>query len=143
MAEKRAAWTSRRVIYDSRQGDIVNQYIVFSRVFDEQRRLYPDDRRKAVRETIRICRERDVLREYLAGEEAAAVMFTFADQVDAMQEALETERAEGEARGEARGESKMSALMDRLLSLGRIDDARRAARDEGFRAKLFSELKIL
>ena len=43
--------------------------------------------------------ERDVLKEYLEREEAAAVMFTFADQVEAMNEALSTERAEGEKKG--------------------------------------------
>ena len=45
-----------------------------------QREMHSDDMRKAVQETIRICREKDVLRDYLKGEEAAAVMFAFADQ---------------------------------------------------------------
>lgn len=76
--------------------ELINQYIAFSKVFDEQYRRYPGDRTKAVQETIRICLERDVLKEYLEREEAAAVMFTFADQVEAMNEALSTERAEGE-----------------------------------------------
>jgi len=89
-----------KVIYDSRKGDIINQYITFSKVFDEQYRRYPGDRTKAVQETIRICLERDVLKEYLEREEAAAVMFTFADQVEAMNEALSTERAEGEKKGD-------------------------------------------
>ena len=93
-----------KVIYDSRKGDIINQYITFSKVFDEQYRLYPGDRTKAVQETIRICLERDVLKEYLEREEAAAVMFTFADQVEAMNEALSTERAEGEKKGEKKGD---------------------------------------
>lgn len=84
-----------KVIYDSKQGDIINQYITFSKVFNEQYRLYPGDRSKAVQETIRICKEKDVLKTYLEREEAAAIMFTFADQVDAMNEALTAERAEG------------------------------------------------
>jgi len=37
-----------------------------------------------------------VLKEHLERGEAAAVMFTFADQVEAMNEALSEERAEGE-----------------------------------------------
>ena len=48
---KRTFWESddccidvtAHVIYDSRKGDILNQFIVFSRVFDEQRKLYPND----------------------------------------------------------------------------------------------------
>ena len=87
--------------------DVVPGFAVpFSRVFDEQRRLYPGDRAKAVQETIRICMDKNVLKEYLAREEAAAVMFTIADQEEAMKEALEMERAEGEAEGEARGARK-------------------------------------
>ena len=45
-----------------------------------------------------------MLKEYLEREEAAAVMFTFADQVEAMNEALSTERAEGEKKGEKKGD---------------------------------------
>jgi hypothetical protein len=92
-----------KVIYDSCPGDIINQFIVFSKVFDEQRRLYPDDKRKAVRETIRICKEKDVLKSYLEQEEAAAVMFTFADQEQEFNRALRKEREEGELTGERRG----------------------------------------
>jgi hypothetical protein len=33
--------------------------------------------------------------------------------------------------------------MDKLLSLGRVDDARKAAKDENFRAGLFKEFHIL
>ena len=98
-----------KVIYDSRQGDILNQFITFSKVFDRMRRQYPDDMRKAVQETIRICKEKKVLAAYLEGEEAATVMFTFADQEREFSRALRKEReagvAEGEARGEARGEA--------------------------------------
>ena len=92
-----------KVIYDSKQGDILNQFITFSKVFDAQRKLYPDDRRKAVQETIRICREKDVLTAYLEQEEAAAVMFTFADQEREFSRALRKEREAGEARGEIKG----------------------------------------
>ena len=78
----------------------INQYIVFSQVFDEQRKLYPDDQRKAVQEAIRICREKDVLNEYLAEEEAAVVMYTFADQEKEFSRALRQERREGENIGD-------------------------------------------
>ena len=147
-----------KVIYDSKQGDIINQYITFSKVFDKQYRLYPGDRAKAVRETIRICLERDVLKEYLEREEAAAVMFSFADQVDAMNEALSTERAEGEKKGRAEGEkkgraegekkgraegeSRLAALITTLFSIGRGSEVEKVASDEQYRAKLFKEFQI-
>ncbi|MBR2258948.1 MAG: hypothetical protein IJ899_16800 [Blautia sp.] len=71
-----------------------------------QREMHSDDMRKAVQETIRICREKDVLRDYLKGEEAAAVMFAFADQEKEFNKALRTERREGISIGEARGEAR-------------------------------------
>ena len=77
-----------KVIYDSKAGDILYQFIAFSKVFDGQRKKYPDDKRKAVQDTIRICKEKDVLKEYLAREEAATVMFAFADQEKEFSRAL-------------------------------------------------------
>ena len=99
-----------KVIYDSKAGDILSQFIDFSHVFDSQRKLYSDDMRKAVQETIRICREKNVLRDYLKGEEAAAVMFAFADQEKEFNKALRTERREGISIGEARGEARGEAI---------------------------------
>ena len=81
---------------------------------------------------------KNVLKEYLAGEEAAAVMFTFADQVDAMNEALEMERAEGKAEGERR----FAALMNKLLLLGRIGDVQRVTTDKKYRDDLYTEFNI-
>ena len=83
-----------KVIYDSKKGDILNQFITFSKVFDQMRKQYPDDLRKAVQETIRICRAQDVLASYLAEEEAATVMFTFAAQEREYNKALRKEREE-------------------------------------------------
>ena len=48
----------------------------------------------------------DVLKDYLEGEEAAAVMFAFADQEKEFNKALRTERREGEARGISIGEAR-------------------------------------
>ena len=79
--------------------------------------------------------ERDVLKEYLEREEAAAVMFTFADQVEAMNEALAEERAEGE--------SRLADLITKLFASGRGDEVERAAKDEDFRTGLFKEFHIL
>ncbi len=59
-----------KVIYESPtldetgKEDIIGQYIAFSRIYDEQRRLHGRTQ-KAVWETLRICGERDILREYL------------------------------------------------------------------------------
>ncbi len=95
---------------------------------------------------IRICKNKNVLNDYLAREEAAAIMFTIADQAEAMKEALEMERAEGKAEGKAEGlaegEGRMAALMKKLLSLGRMEDLQKAATDQKYREVLYTEFKI-
>jgi len=40
--------------------DIINQYIIFCKVFDEQRKLYGMTE-QTVKETIRICKDRNIL----------------------------------------------------------------------------------
>ena len=83
-----------KVIYDSAEGDILNQYIVFSKVFTEQYKRYGKSQ-KTIDETLRICKERNALVEYLENEEVATIMYKFMDQETAMRKALRTERKEG------------------------------------------------
>ena len=59
------------------------------------------------------------------------------DQVEARGIAI------GEARGEAKGINKLAALIDQLISLGRLEDIQKAAKDEDYRADLFKEFQIL
>ena len=61
-----------KVIYESNEDDIINQYIIFCKVFDEQRKLYGMTE-QTVRETIRICKDRNVLKEYLMNREMEVV----------------------------------------------------------------------
>lgn len=53
-----------KVLYGSGQGDIISQYVTFTKVYDGQRKLHGRTR-KAVTETIRICKDKNVLKEYL------------------------------------------------------------------------------
>ena len=61
-----------RVIYESDTEDIINQYIIFCKVFDEQRKLYGMTE-QTVKETIRICKDRNILKEYLIRREKEVV----------------------------------------------------------------------
>ena len=61
-----------KVIYESDTEDIINQYIIFCKVFDEQRKFYGMTER-AVKETIRICKDRNILKEYLINREVEVV----------------------------------------------------------------------
>ena len=138
-----------KIIYDSTPGDIINQFITFAQVFDEQIQLYGRTR-NAVEETLRICRDQDVLKEYLQEKEAEEIMFTWLDEQRAKkieyEEIKQEGRAEGEkigrAEGEAKGETRLGLLMNKLLSSGRNSDALRAASDAGYRKQLYQELNI-
>jgi len=61
-----------KVIYESDTEDIINQYIIFCKIFDEQRKLYGMTE-NAVKETIRICEDRNILKEYLMSREVEVV----------------------------------------------------------------------
>ena len=58
-----------RVLYErSDSRDIINQYIIFCKVFNKQVKKYGKTG-TAIEETIRICKDKDVLGEYLAQKE--------------------------------------------------------------------------
>ena len=67
--------------------DIIGQYIVFSHVFDDMVRRYGLDR-QAAEETIRVCRDRGVLAEYLREreEEVMEAMVILFDQKTAVEQ---------------------------------------------------------
>ena len=91
-----------RVLRDSKQGDILNQYVSFTRIFDEQVRKLGRTR-AAVEKTLRICRERDVLADYLAKEEVAAIMFTFVDKEKQLARYIKEEREDAHSKGVEQG----------------------------------------
>ncbi len=61
-----------KVLYQENEKDIVGQYIIFSKVYNEQRKQYGITK-KAITETIRICKNRNVLKEYLENKEQEVV----------------------------------------------------------------------
>ena len=70
-----------KIIYLSDSNDIINQYIGFCRVFNEQVALYGRTL-TAAKEIIRICRNRNLLTEYLSEREKEVedIMLTLFDQ---------------------------------------------------------------
>ena len=61
-----------RVIYESDRDNIINEYIVFCKVFNEQIKEHGMTR-QAVAETIRICKDRNILKQYLSSKELEVV----------------------------------------------------------------------
>jgi biotin operon repressor len=70
-----------KVIYAGKNNNIIDQYITFTRVYDEQRKKLKTTR-EAVIETIRICKDKGVLKEYLESRESEviSIMMSLFDQ---------------------------------------------------------------
>ena len=56
--------TVRVIQFDANKNDIINQYIAFCRVFDDLRKQYGYSQ-KTIRETLHICRHKNILAEYV------------------------------------------------------------------------------
>lgn len=82
-----------KVIYESDKDDIINQYIIFCKVFNEQTKKHGMTK-KAVTETICICKDRNVLGEYLAQreKEVVAIMMSLFDEEQIMKSFIKSER---------------------------------------------------
>lgn len=96
-----------RVISTESTEDIIGQYIIFAHVYDQQVKLYGRDR-KAAEETVRICKDRGVLREYLEAHEKEVInsMIMLFEQEEAVK------RYGNRMRSEGRGEGKIATLAE-------------------------------
>ncbi len=99
-----------KVIYESDKDDIINQYIIFCKVFNEQTKQHGMTR-KAITETIRICKDRNVLRDYLVQreKEVVTIMMSLFDEEQIMKSFIKSERHD-EARETAERMIKMGKL---------------------------------
>lgn len=61
-----------KVIYESDKDNIINEYIIFCKVFNEQVKAHGMTK-QAVTETIRICKDRNILKQYLSSKEVEVV----------------------------------------------------------------------
>lgn len=84
-----------KVIYDGKDNDIISQYVTFTKVYNDQMKLYGRTR-KTVEETIRICKDRNVLKEYLESKETEVVdiMMTLFDEESIIRNYVADERKE-------------------------------------------------
>lgn len=93
------------------EGNIINQYVIFTKVCNEQVKLYGRTK-KAIMETIRICKNRNVLKEYLENREKEVVdiMMVLYDEEEAMRTYVESERYN--AQNDVRIEMALDMLRD-------------------------------
>ena len=92
-----------KMLYGDGDGDIISQYVAFTKVYQEQARLLGRTV-EAVRETIRICKDKDVLREYLAAHEKEVVSIMMA--LFSQEKAVEQFGYEREQKGREEGDLK-------------------------------------
>ena len=102
------------VLTDGEQGDIINQYVTFTRILNEQVAKHGRTH-KAVLETIRICKDRNVLKDYLTEheQEVQSIMVSLFDNdqivkaytKEKIEEGREEGRKEGLKEGCAKGET--------------------------------------
>ena len=106
-----------RIITDGKKGDIINQYVRFCHVLDEQIRIHGRTR-KAVEETIRICQDENVLKDYLERqrEEVIDMMLTLFDQETLMRNHDASVERKGREAGKAEG--KAEAVMNLMETMG-------------------------
>ena len=111
-----------KVIYESDTDDIINQYIIFCKVFNEQTKQHGMTR-KAVTETIRICKDRNVLREYLAQreKEVVTIMMSLFDSEQIMKSFIRSERHDADRETAERmirkGKMSLEEIADYVPSL--------------------------
>ncbi len=70
--EKIAVDAEIKVLYQENESNIIGEYIIFCKVYNEQRKKCGQTR-EAILETIRICKDRNVLKEYLENKEQEVV----------------------------------------------------------------------
>ena len=103
-----------KMIYDGKNGDIINQYVVFTKVCNEQVAKHGRTR-EAVQEAVRICKERNVLKEYLSSREKEVVdmLMELYDEQEVIRSYVESEKYEAE-------NATKIATARRLLKMGKL-----------------------
>ncbi len=103
-----------KMLYGDGNGDIISQYVTFTKIYQEQARLLGRTV-EAVRETIRICKDKDVLKEYLSAheKEVVSIMMALFDQEKAVEQFGYEKKQEGreEGRMEGREEGDLKRAM--------------------------------
>jgi hypothetical protein len=94
---------------------------LFSKVYDEQRKKYGRTR-QTITETIRICKDRNVLKEYLESreQEVVTIMMSLYDEEEIMKSYIKSERYEAEQ--VAKKKTAINMIRDNKLSLEDISN---------------------
>ena len=96
-----------RILRDGSKGDILSQYVAFTRVCKEQVALHGRTQ-KAVEEIVRICQTTDILAEYMKSREKEVknIMFTLYDEEEILRRHDKTVAEEAKQQGISQGISQ-------------------------------------
>jgi hypothetical protein len=86
-----------KVLTSGESGDIITQYIVFTQVLNEQVKIHGRTR-KAIEETIKICKDRNVLKDYLESrsKEVIDIMIALYDEQEVLDRYVASREKESE-----------------------------------------------
>ena len=132
--------------------DIIGQYIIFCHVFDAQTKKYGRTREAAM-ETLRICRDRNVLKDYLKKREKEVInimieLFNQEHAVQAYGKSMQEKgikigekigEKRGEKIGEKNGKNQLAQLIAKLFDLGKIEVLEKVSKDPEYREQLLKE----
>ena len=101
-----------KVLYGSGEDDIISQYVTFAKVYDEQRKKHGKTR-TAILETIRICKDKNVLTEYLLEreKEVEAIMLAMYDEEEILLDYIRSEKYEAAREGERKADERTAIKM--------------------------------
>ena len=90
-----------KVPITGKNNDIITQYVLFTKVIDEQRNLYKNNTQTAITETIRICKDKNILKEYLENHEKEVIdiMVTLYSQEEVLRDYVTSEKFTSEVKG--------------------------------------------
>lgn len=93
-----------RILRDGSKGDILSQYVAFTRVCKEQVALHGRTQ-KAVEEIVRICQTTDILAEYMKSREKEVknIMFTLYDEEEILRRHDKTVAEQAKQQGISQG----------------------------------------
>ena len=133
--------TAHVIYYKEGNADIINQYIMFCRVFNEQVKNYGYTE-KALHETLRICRDKKILLQYILQREAEImnIMTALFDQDYVTRLYGVDQRREGKKEGMKEGKKEgINETALKLIKMGMSDDI--IAEATGLSVKEIKELR--
>lgn len=130
-----------KMIYGKEDGkDIISQYVTFTKIYDEQRRLYGRTE-EAIIETINICKNKNVLKEYLESKEGEVhnIMLALYDDEEIIRNYVEGEIREAKEKAEREAKEKAEKEVKEKIQKQLKEVKGEAKREAKIEAKIEAE----